>query len=343
MTPDISIIVPVYNVEPYIRQCVDSILAQTHENFELILVDDGSPDNCPSICDEYAARDERISVIHKENGGLVSAWKTGLRAATAELVGFVDSDDWIDPGFYEDLYRACRETGADIVVGEYASEMEDGSSVPVSRRKTLVYSGREEIRRLYGLLFTNYLYIGKPDFPMTNNRWDKLYRRELLVRNMELFDERLSLAEDLMTNAAVLPDCEKVVLLSGAAKYHYRVLTGSMCHDLYAEKPLRNLTAIHETLSDITARKGFNPDLARGYVGKMVYGRVYLISALPDMSAGEKKSRLKEIKRIVPKGALPAYARTRGGLFIRLFCGLFEAGFITPCMWIVRLHSAVTG
>ena len=97
----LSIIVPVYKVEAYLAECLDSILAQTYANFELILVDDGSPDNCPPICDQYAQRDKRIRVIHQSNGGLSAARNTGLNNAQGEWIGFVDSDDWISPGFYE--------------------------------------------------------------------------------------------------------------------------------------------------------------------------------------------------------------------------------------------------
>ena len=93
----ISVIVPIYKVEPYLHRCVDSILAQTYQNIEVILVDDGSPDSCPEICDEYAAQDERIKVIHKANGGLSSARNAGLDAASGDWVSFIDSDDWIEP------------------------------------------------------------------------------------------------------------------------------------------------------------------------------------------------------------------------------------------------------
>lgn len=100
----LSIIVPVYNVEPYLRRCVDSILAQTFTDYELILVDDGSPDGCPAICDEYAQKDSRIKVIHKENGGVSDARNTGLNLAQGEYIGFVDGDDYIHPQMYEIMY-----------------------------------------------------------------------------------------------------------------------------------------------------------------------------------------------------------------------------------------------
>ena len=114
MNPKISIIVPVYKVEMYIHKCIDSVLAQTFTDFELILVDDGSPDNCGRICDEYAKKDSRIVVIHKENGGQSSARNVGLDIAKGDYVGFVDSDDWIEPDMYEILYNVCTEHDCDI-------------------------------------------------------------------------------------------------------------------------------------------------------------------------------------------------------------------------------------
>ena len=112
----ISVIVPVYKVEKYLRKCVDSILVQTYKNLEIILVDDGSPDNCGKICDEYAAKDSRIKVIHQQNGGLSAARNAGLDIATGEYIGFVDSDDYIAPDMYEKLYEALKKAGADLAV-----------------------------------------------------------------------------------------------------------------------------------------------------------------------------------------------------------------------------------
>ena len=103
--PKISVIVPVYKVEKYLDKCVESIVNQTYKNLEIILVDDGSPDNCPAMCDEWAEKDERIRVIHKENGGLADARNAGMDIATGDYIGFVDSDDWIEPNMYEVLLK----------------------------------------------------------------------------------------------------------------------------------------------------------------------------------------------------------------------------------------------
>ena len=111
----VSVIVPIYNVEQYLRQCLDSITGQTYENLEIILIDDGSPDDCGSICDEYAAHDPRIVVIHKKNAGVYAAWNDGLAAATGEWVAFVDSDDWLDLAYFVELLNAPFSDTADVI------------------------------------------------------------------------------------------------------------------------------------------------------------------------------------------------------------------------------------
>lgn len=113
-TAKISVIVPVYKVEPYLDKCVSSIVNQTYKNLEIILVDDGSPDNCPAMCDAWAEKDSRIRVIHKTNGGLSDARNAGMAVATGELMAFVDSDDWIAPDMYEYLYQRLAEDNSDI-------------------------------------------------------------------------------------------------------------------------------------------------------------------------------------------------------------------------------------
>ena len=115
----ISVIVPIYKVEKYLHKCIDSILAQTYTNLEIILVDDGSPDNCGKICDEYAAKDSRIKVIHQPNGGLSAARNAGLDIATGDYIGFVDSDDYIAPDMYEKLYNALVKNDADMAICDY--------------------------------------------------------------------------------------------------------------------------------------------------------------------------------------------------------------------------------
>ena len=128
-SPQISIIIPIYNVERYLRQCIDSILAQTFTNFELLLIDDGSPDGCPAICDEYAEKDARIRVFHKPNGGVTSARNKGLDNAKGNWIIYIDGDDWIEPTYVEELYNAAINNEADIAICGFRFVYEDGSSV----------------------------------------------------------------------------------------------------------------------------------------------------------------------------------------------------------------------
>lgn len=169
MRPLISVIVPIYNVERYLPKCVDSILAQTYEELEVILVDDGSPDGCGQICDEYAKKDSRIRVIHKPNGGLSDARNAGMDIMTGQYVGFVDSDDWIEPGMYGTLLALMERYEADMAFGGVADDLErDGSVTTVKTSNygdTPFVENKTDAMRRY--------------FRGSWSAWDKLYRAEL--------------------------------------------------------------------------------------------------------------------------------------------------------------------
>ncbi len=147
--PLLSIIVPVYKVENYLQKCIDSILAQTFTDFELILVEDGSPDGCPALCDAAAAKDARIRVLHQKNGGLSAARNAGLDVARGEWIGFVDSDDYIAPEMYETLYKAVQSTGADLALCDYAAVDEAGIPClpPYTGLAQRIFTGRELLKR----------------------------------------------------------------------------------------------------------------------------------------------------------------------------------------------------
>ena len=133
--PLISVIVPVYKVEKYLDRCINSIVNQTYRNLEIILVDDGSPDNCPAMCDEWAQKDPRIRVIHNPHKGLGSARNTGIDAARGSLIGFVDSDDYVYPNMYQRLYELMTENDADLSVCEYTRVDEEGRKISDNSNK----------------------------------------------------------------------------------------------------------------------------------------------------------------------------------------------------------------
>lgn len=166
----ISIIVPVYKVEKYLVRCIESIRNQTYSNLEIILIDDGSPDACPSICDEYALKDERIIVIHKENGGLSDARNTGIEMAKGEYIGFVDSDDYIHPDMYENLLKIAIANTADIAVCD-VEKVYSGNYI-------LNDEGEDNVRFYTGIqavanIFDAELYL------RSVVAWGKLYKKSL--------------------------------------------------------------------------------------------------------------------------------------------------------------------
>ena len=145
----VSIIVPVYNAEKYLRKCIESIRSQTLEDIQIILVDDGSVDLSGEICDEYAKSDERIGVIHKPNRGLVSARKSGLQLAKGDYIGFVDSDDWIEKDMFSDLYQLALGTGADIVAEGFMEDISGECREKRNQIKEGNYRKEEERAFLY--------------------------------------------------------------------------------------------------------------------------------------------------------------------------------------------------
>ena len=170
MDPLVSIIVPVYNVKPYLNRCVDSLLGQSYQNMELLLVDDGSTDGSETLCDEYAAQDARVRVLYKKNGGLSDARNAGVDAAKGEYLSFVDGDDWVSPYYIENLYRALEQAGADFSAScfEEVFEGQPVQSVPTERLEAFEILSREECLRR--ILYQEGMEVTTPT---------KLYKRAL--------------------------------------------------------------------------------------------------------------------------------------------------------------------
>ncbi len=208
MSEKISVIVPVYKVEPYLRRCVDSILAQTYSNLELILVDDGSPDGCPAICDEYAKADARVRVIHKTNGGLSDARNAGIDAASGDWIAFIDSDDWIEAIMFEKLLSLAIEYDAQIAVGGVNDEQLIGEETKIIKSTfrgqiETVSCGCEEAMCRY--------------FSSSWSAWDKIYRSSLFDTVRFPVGE---INEDEAIVLQLLNQCQTVVY-TNEVFYHY--------------------------------------------------------------------------------------------------------------------------
>lgn len=170
----ISVIVPVYNVEKYIHRCVDSILNQTYRNLEIILVDDGSPDNCGKICDKYAEADPRVKVIHQKNAGLSEARNAGINIAAGEYIAFVDSDDYIEQNMYETMYSELILNKADICVCQWQYEFSDGKQVvDINNIDSEIY-GKMKAEK-----FAEFFYRGSYENGVVCAAWNKLYKADV--------------------------------------------------------------------------------------------------------------------------------------------------------------------
>ena len=236
-TPLISVIVPVYRVEEYLERCVESILSQTYENLEVILVDDGSPDRCPAICDAYAGKDARVKVIHQENKGLSGARNAGIELAAGEYLAFVDSDDYVSPHFIEGLYELLQETGCAIgqcrfsyVKGEKLTEEGDFAFC--------IYRGESLMEQLYG-----------PEEKATYFvvAWNKLYRAELFKETGIRYPEG-RIHEDEATTYQLFHAARKLAFLD-KAMYGYYTENGGSITSVFSAKRLQWLTAQEERIA----------------------------------------------------------------------------------------------
>lgn len=286
--PTISVIVPVYKVEKYIHKCVNSILSQTFREFELLLVDDGSPDNCGTICDEYAEKDSRIIVIHKENGGLSDARNVAIDRAKGDYLTFIDSDDYVAPDYLESLYYALSQTDSDIAITNITTFDENG------QYDNEFYKITDKIEVLEGKDIFSTIY--RP------NACAKLYKRYI-------FDDIRypvgRLYEDAFVYHDVLSKANRIVL-TGANSYYYLVRDDSIMRQEYKLAFTDIIDAIELRVKKLE-ELGLQ-DLADDNRG-FIYSRVAVAFANLDPSAPENQKRLEEIKAIYD-GEYPKLMKT---------------------------------
>ena len=217
--PIVSVIVPIYNAEKYLYECVDSILGQTIRDIEVILVNDGSTDCSPTICDDYAQKDNRVHVIHKTNGRAASARNAGLRVATGEYVAFVDADDWIVPNMYEKMLAM----NADVCLCDYIL-CKGEERVPFSQPNIRYgYYSKNDIRKeVYPHLVMDGL-----EYPITISNCVLLIKRKILTDNNLSYREDILISEDAPFGSEVLYCADSFAYLKGKSFYHYRMTEGS--------------------------------------------------------------------------------------------------------------------
>ncbi len=282
MDKKISIIVPIYNVEQFLDKCVASIINQTYRNLEIILVDDGSPDNCGKLCDEWAKKDDRIKVIHKENGGLSDARNAGVEIASGDYIGFVDSDDYIESQMYEKLVNIVENGNVDIAFCD--NDYVTSSGDILSSGHEGIFEGAfegEEIMRVVS--FGNPYYI---------TAVNKIYRTEL-AKSIKFPKGKWH--EDEFTTHHFITNCNRIAC-TREVLYHYVKHEGSITQSGFSEKRLDAIDALLDRYEHFKAL---------GYKGHanhtiiMAYGKI--VNYIKDASFPEHKKifklKIKEIRK----------------------------------------------
>ncbi len=271
MKPKISVVLPIYNVEKYLETCVKAMTGQTYQNLEIILVDDGSPDGCPALCDELAKTDERIRVLHKENGGLSDARNAGTQIATGEYITFVDSDDVVTDTYVEYLYSLIEKYGCDMSLCTHTVVFEDGKKIPYGDGTDEMLDAKECLRRM--------LYHDVID----TSAWAKLYRtdmaREILYPKGKLF-------EDIGTTYRFFLASGKIAC-GYQSQYFYMQRQNSIVSGKFNPHKLDLLEMTDKMAEDV---EKVYPDLAQAVLRRRVYARFSTLNQMLDVD-GYKKER----------------------------------------------------
>lgn len=216
--PMISVIIPVYNVEQYLKQCIESVINQTYRNLEIILVDDGSTDNSLNLCNYYAVKDKRIRVISKEHGGMVRARKTGVSYATGKYLAYVDADDWIELDTYEKAFAAIEEQDVDLLLYGLIEEYEDVSIEKMNTLPDGYYYGHEIREKIYPYMLCNKSFF---QFGILPNLVCKLVKRDLLKNVQLMINDHVEIGEDADCTFQMVVKAKALKIIN-FAPYHYR-------------------------------------------------------------------------------------------------------------------------
>ncbi|MCM1521590.1 MAG: glycosyltransferase [Muribaculaceae bacterium] len=289
-SPLLSVIVPVYKTERYLDGCVESLLGQTVKDMEIILIDDGSPDRCPEMCDSWAAREERIRVIHKQNEGLGYARNTGIDHARGKYIAFIDSDDIIEPQTYAVAIEEMERNGADTVRfkcnrfidnGEHGAETYD--------KQPVIFDKPEQIRALALCIFD----IPTPDmdtYDLGGSACMALYRLDIIRENNLRFEnERQYLSEDYLFNLDYYTKASKVVWLP-RTYYHYRITVGSLTYGANL-RVMERVEIYSRHLEEMLSERGFEAEArqyAAGFYMRALRVNLKFVFMAPNLTLAEK-------------------------------------------------------
>lgn len=276
----VSVIVPVYKVEKYLSTCIESLLCQTLKEIEIILVDDGSPDNCPALCDAYALKDSRIKVIHKTNGGVSDARNIGIKKATGEYIGFVDPDDWVKPEMFQTMYQNATQSNADVVVCNLFIYEQDKQKTIKKPYWSNVKTGIVSKKKIYRNMFIKPCYI-----------WNKIYKKNFLDKNKLHFIKGY-IYEDI-------PFFTQVMLLAKSVSYcplylyFYRIGRNDSLSRGKSEKQL-DIIDIAQITQNILKKLKVPQSVYKNFKKWQIQIYVWMYCLLPD---NQKEKALAKIKK----------------------------------------------
>ena len=282
MSEKISIIIPVYNVEDYLPKCLNSLIYQTYQNLEIILVDDGSPDKCGKICDWYANKDKRIHVIHKKNEGVARARNDGIEYATGDYISFIDSDDWIAKDAYEVLYQGLKKYHADCAVGGCVKVIDKDGHLMFEQKphsKVKCETAAEAMKKV--------LLVGSAV-------WNRLFKRQVFEQIRFPLDR---INDDEVVALHAYAECSKIVFLNKDT-YYYRIRQNSITTSKFS---IRNVDCYYNSIDNLNFIKQKMPDLIEcaeyKYIKAMLYSYVNLKRMKKNFEVEQIRQRLyKDIK-----------------------------------------------
>ena len=315
--PLITVIVPIYNVEKYLRHCVDSILSQSYHNLEVWLVDDGSPDGCPTICDEYARKDNRIKVIHKKNGGLSDARNVAIDVASGEYICFVDSDDYVAPTYVETLYSLIEKYHTKASIINPVAIDEDGNLTHSFQHDNQEYcwSADETLEQMF--------YQNKFD----TTAWGKLYHRSLFESGIR-YPKGL-LFEDLPTTYLLFKRCDKIAF-KATELYYYLLRSDSIEGSVFSNEKMDSAMKIFDSFK---AHEDLLTGCKDAYYCRMLSFAFHILLSMPE-GYPRKKELYSKVREYRTKVLFNAKARKKTRVAALL--SYFGLGMIRRCFKLIR-------
>lgn len=325
MLKKISVIITVYNISNYMDICIESIINQTYRNLEIILVDDGSTDGSAKKCEEWGKRDGRIRIIHKKNGGAVSARRAGVEAATGDYISFIDADDWIEPNMYELMEDIGIKENVDIVTVEDIREYEDGRShVEKIRLDEGVYRDEEFTDGILANIIDREKFF-QWNIPM--HGWQHLFKSGLLKKNQRLIDLRVRRGEDMLCALSCYIDAESAALLK-KPMYHYRQVSNS-ARSTATKGNLEGLIYLTNRMLDISTNNLRQHDVVKQEIQHCIF--YTLLWSAYEVCLTEENTELFPYK--VPKHSRVAVIGA-GAFGTRLYKRIMELEFCEVSIWV---------